>query len=77
MISIAVLDTAVPARDLSENDLRKGDSCAVVERYEPDGAEVEFVAAPRKTQAPVTLKLRNLRLVGDKDMPAARPLDAA
>ncbi len=76
-MDIAVLDTVVLERDLPERGLRRGDIGAVVERYEPDGAEVEFVTASGKTQALVTLKLSDLRPVGDKDILAARPLDAA
>ena len=38
-----VLDTVVLARDVDEHGLRKGDLGAVVEVYEPDGLEVEFV----------------------------------
>ena len=76
-MDIAVLDTVILQRELPERGLRRGDIGAVVERYEPDGAEVEFVTASGKTQALVTLKLSDLRPVGDKDILAARPLDAA
>lgn len=76
-MNIAVLDTVVLEIDLPDRGLRKGDIGAVVERYEPDGAEVEFVMASGKTRALVTLKLSELRPVGDKDILAARPLDAA
>ena len=76
-MNIAVLDTVVLEKDIPERGLRKGDIGAVVECYEPDGAEVEFVTALGKTQAPVTLKISDLRPVGDKDILAARPLDAA
>ncbi len=76
-MDIAVLDTVVLDRDLPERGLRRGDIGAVVERYEPDGAEVEFVTASGKTQALVTLKLSDLRPVGDRDILAVRPLDAA
>ena len=40
-----VLDTVVLDRDLAEHGLRKGDLGSVVEVYEPDGLEVEFVTA--------------------------------
>lgn len=76
-MTISVLDTVVLERDLPEHGLRKGDIGAVVERYEPDGAEVEFVTASGKTRALLTLKLLDLRAVADRDILAVRPLDAA
>jgi hypothetical protein len=39
------LDTVVLQRDLPERGLRRGDLGAVVEVYEPEGIEVEFVRA--------------------------------
>ena len=40
-----VPDTVVLQRDLPDHGLCKGDLGAVVEVYEPDGVEVEFVTA--------------------------------
>ena len=40
-----VLDTIALDHDLAEHGLRKGDFGSVVEVYEPDGLEVEFVTA--------------------------------
>ncbi len=48
-------ETVVLARDLLEYGLKAGD-LGVVELYEPDGLEVEFVTASGRTQAVVTLK---------------------
>ena len=53
-----VLDTVVLARDVHENGLRKGDLGAVVEVYEPDGLEVEFVTASGRSAALLTLNGR-------------------
>ena len=39
----ALLDTVVLNRDLPGHGLRAGDLGAVVELYQPDGVEVEFV----------------------------------
>ena|SRR5438094_6869965 len=50
-----VLDTVVLDRNLPEHGLRSGDLRAIVQVYEPDGLEVEFVTASGKTQALVTL----------------------
>lgn len=44
-----VLDTVVLERDLPDHGLRKGDLGAVVEVYEPDAIEVEFVTASGRT----------------------------
>jgi hypothetical protein len=68
------LDTVVLDRDVPENGLRKGDLGAVVQTYEPDGLEVEFVTASGRTQAVVTLRLLDVRAIRDEDLIAVRPL---
>jgi hypothetical protein len=68
-----VLDTIVLNRDLPEHGLRKGDLGAVVEVYEPDGLEVEFVTASGRTAALVTLNARDVRPVADDDLVSVRP----
>jgi len=68
------LDTVVLDRDLPESGLRKGDLGAVVQVYEPDGLEVEFVTASGRTQALVTLRLDDVRAVMDEDLISVRPL---
>ncbi len=70
-----VLDTVVLDRVLKEHHLRKGDLGAVVEVYEPDGLEVEFVTASGKTQALVTLRERDVRGVHDQDLVAVRKVE--
>ena len=67
-----LLDTVVLDRDLPKQGLRSGDLGAVVELYEPDGLEVEFVTASGKTQALVTLNVRDVRPVQDSDLTAVR-----
>jgi hypothetical protein len=47
---------------------------AIVQTYEPDGLEVEFVTACGRTQALVTLRLSDVRAVMDEDLIAVRPL---
>lgn len=69
-----LLDTVVLARDLPEKNLRAGDLGAVVEVYEPDGIEVEFVTASGLTEALVTLEADDVRAVGDSDLIAVRSL---
>jgi hypothetical protein len=68
------LDTVVLDRDVPENGLRKGDLGTVVHVYEPDGLEVEFVAASGRTQALVTLRAADVRTAVDDDLISVRPL---
>jgi len=70
-----LLDTVVLDRDLPEHGLRRGDLGAVVEVYEPDGLDVEFVTASGKTEALVTLKVGDVRNVADGDIISVRPFD--
>jgi hypothetical protein len=72
-----LLDTVVLDRDLPEHGLCRGDLGAVVEVYEPDGVEVEFVRASGNTQAVVTLSERDVRAVRDSDQIAVRSVEQA
>lgn len=69
------LQTVVLDRDLPEHGLRKGDLGAVVQVYEPDGLEVEFVSASGRTEALVTLKERDVRAVAESDIVAVRRIN--
>ncbi len=60
--------------DLPQHGLKQGDLGTVVERYEPDGVEVEFVTAAGQTQAVVTLHVKDLRKVEPTDIVAVRSL---
>jgi Domain of unknown function (DUF4926) len=62
------LDTVVLNRDLPEHGLRRGDLGAVVQVYEPDGLEVEFVTASGRTPALLTLRVDAVREVRDEDL---------
>jgi Domain of unknown function (DUF4926) len=66
------LDTIVLERDLPDRGLRRGDLGAVVEVYEPDALEVEFVTASGRTAALVTLSARDVRSVADDDLVSVR-----
>jgi len=68
-----VLDTVVLDRDLLDHGLRKGNLAAVGQVYEPDGLEVEFVTASGRTEALLTLNVRDVRPVADDDLVAVRP----
>ncbi len=76
-MTFKLLDTVVLERDLPDAGLRRGDLGAVVEVYEPDGLEVEFVAASGRTQALVTLRESDVRHVDDRDLIGLRPLQRA
>lgn len=69
-----LLETVVLDRDLPEHGLRRGDLGAVVDVHAPDGLEVEFVLASGKTQALITLRVSDVRAVGDGDLIAVREL---
>ena len=67
------LDVVVLERDLPDSGLKRGDLGAVVELYEPDGLEVEFVTASGRTEALVTLTTLDVRPVVENDLVAVRP----
>ena len=67
------LDVVVLEKDLPAHGLKTGDLGAVVELYEPDGLEVEFVTASGRTEALVTLKASDVRPVVANDLVAVRP----
>ena len=66
------LDTVALNTDIPSEGLRKNDVGAVVQVYEPDGVEVEFVTAAGRTRAVVTLTVRDIRAVDDEDLVAVR-----
>jgi uncharacterized protein DUF4926 len=70
--TVAACRFRTPARQ-SSSGLRKGDLGAVVEVYEPDGLEVEFVTASGKTEALLTLGVTDVRPVAENDLVAVRP----
>lgn len=69
------LDTVVLTKDLPDLGLRRGDLGAVVQVYEPDGLEVEFVTASGRTEALVALTVNDVRSVVDTDLVTVRPFD--
>jgi len=71
-LDVVVLKTDVPA-----HGLKRGDLGAVVDVYEPDGLEVEFVTASGRTEALLTLNSNDVRAVGDNDLVAVRPYTGA
>ncbi len=73
-MTFATLDTVVLTRDVAEHGLRVGDLGAVVEVYEPDAIEVEFVTAAGRTVALVTLRVSDVRPVAGTDLISVRSL---
>lgn len=70
-----LLDTVVLNRDLPDRGLRTGDLGAIVQIYDPDGLEVEFISASGRTEALITLKESDVRAVADGDLISVRRLD--
>jgi hypothetical protein len=70
-----LLDIVVLNRDLPAHDLRKGDLGTIVQFYEPDGIEVEFVTASGRNCSLVTLTTEDLRPIANTDLVSARSLE--
>ena len=66
------LDTVVLVRDVPEAGLRSGDLGAIVQTYGEQAVEVEFVTASGRTQALLTLPIKDVRAVRDNDLLAVR-----
>lgn len=76
-MNFRTLDVVVLDRDLPDQGLRRGDLGAVVEVYEPDGLEVEFVRASGDTQALLTLSAADVRGIRRDDVVSVRSLTGA
>jgi hypothetical protein len=70
-----LLDTVALTHDVPSAGLRRGDLGAIVEILAPDAFEVEFVAASGRTQALLTLRPDDVRLLGDKDLISVRSIE--
>lgn len=69
-----VLDTVVLNRDVPQHGLQVGDVGAVVEVYEPDGLEVEFVTGAGETQALLALLESDVRAIEANELISVRRL---
>jgi hypothetical protein len=76
-MNLKLLETVVLEKDIPSLGLQRGDISAVVELYEPDGVEIEFVKGSGETQALVTLNRKDDRPVADSEILAVRFLYAA
>lgn len=72
-----LLDVVVLEKDLPSRGLKRGDLGAVVELYDAEGMDVEFVTASGKTEALVTLKPNDVRPVANDDLIAVRTFSGA
>ena len=66
------LDVVVLEKDIPAHGLKRGDLGAVVEVYDRDGLELEFVTASGRTEALVTVTTTDVRAVADNDLVAVR-----
>ena len=71
----SLLESVVLRRDIPEHNLKEGDLGAIVEIYEPDGIEVEFVKASGETLACVTLNINDLRKVLPNEIITVRAIE--
>jgi len=71
------LDTIVLKKDLPEHGLKQGDVGTVVELYQPDGLEIEFVTGSGKTQALLSMKNSDVRPIEDTEILTVRTFNAA
>jgi len=70
-------EIVVLEKDVLAHGLKCGDTGTIVELYEPDGVEVEFVNGAGGTKAVLTLNENDIRHLSESDMLAVRPVDAA
>ncbi len=67
------LDPVVLTKDLPRQGLKRGDLGAIVDVFEAESLEVEFVTASGKTEALLKLAVADVRSVADSDMLSVRP----
>jgi len=71
-MSYSMLDTVVLAVDIPEHGLRAGDIGAVVEVYDDEAIEIEFVLGSGRIKALLTLPVAHIRPLAPTDIPAVR-----
>ena len=70
-----LLDLVVLTGDAPEHKLRAGDLGTIVEIYDEEAVEVEFLRASGEAKALVTLPIGDLRPAARDDVIAVRPAD--
>jgi uncharacterized protein DUF4926 len=76
-VKFKLLDVVVLQKDLPAKGLKRGDLGAVVELYDAESMDVEFVTASGRTEALVTLKANDVRAVAHSDLIAVRTFSGA
>ena len=76
-MSFKPLDVVVLQNEVPRHSLRKGDLGTVVDVYEPDGLEVEFLTASGDTEAVVTRKDSDVRAAAKNDLLTVRSYGVA
>jgi hypothetical protein len=71
-VKFKLLDVVVLQKDLPSKGLKRGDLGAVVELYDAEGMDVEFVTASGRTEALVNLTPNDVRPVANNDLIAVR-----
>ena len=71
------LEIVVLQKDVKDHGLKSGDTGTVVELYEPDGLEVEFMTGTGVTKAVLTLSESDVRHLSSDDILAVRSVNAA
>ena len=74
-MTFKLLDLVVLVCDAPEHKLRAGDLGTIVEIYDEDSVEVEFLRASGEAKAVVTLPIGDLRPAARDDVIAVRPAD--
>ena len=73
-MSFKLLDIIVLTKNLPEHNLKKGDIGTIVEVYDSNNFEVEFIRADGQTQALLTLDSSLIRSTTSKEMLSVRSL---
>jgi len=72
-----IFEIVVLEKDMPVHGLMRGDTGTIVELFEPDGIEVEFISGAGNTKAVLTLKGNDIRHLSENDILAVRLVDEA
>ena len=73
-MTFKLLDIVVLTKDIPEHKLKKGDIGTIVEIYDTDHFEIEFIRADGTTQALLVLDSASIRPTTSKEMLAVRKM---
>lgn len=76
-MTFQMLDTVVLSTDIPEKGLKQGDVGAIVEVYDQEHYEVEFVTGAGQTLALLTLAGSQIHPMGPGEILAVRQMNAA